>query len=144
MIADKILGNINSKNSSKELIPILFDWFELSKHRILKSAADGTNIGIQIEDPLNEGDIISETENKIYYVKSKPTKLIVAIVNSLENMGRLCFELGNRHLPLQIKSNVVKVPYDNPTFEYLKHIGFNVNVEDSVFSDYIVCKAHGH
>ena len=40
-------------------------------------------------------------------------------------MGRLCFELGNRHLSLKIDDDCVCVPYDHPTFEYLLKLGFN-------------------
>ena len=35
------------------------------------------------------------------------------------------------------------VPYDEPTFEYLKKLGFDVEVVTALFTDFIECKAHG-
>lgn len=62
----------------------------------------------------------------------------------MKEMGRLCFELGNRHLSLSISENNVKCPYDEPTFEYLKKLGFSVTKTHEKFSGYIECRAHAH
>ncbi len=142
MIATKVLGNLRDYSHSKAIVAIPFEWFELDKRRILKTANDGTEIGIQVDAPLNNGDILSD-EEKIYAVQVKPTKLVCISTSTMEEMGRLGFELGNRHLSLQIKENLVKVPYDEPTYTYLKHLGFHVEIVEDLFTDYIVSKAHG-
>jgi len=145
MIAEKILGNLHCENDvpSLDVVYVPFEWFETDKHRILKVAEDGAEIGVQIEESLSDGDILCVTDQKIYAVKIKASKLIRIPVNTMEEMGRLGFELGNRHLSLQITEKDVTVPFDEPTFEYLARLGFLPQMVEDVFADYIVCKAHG-
>jgi len=145
MIANTILGNIHkgSEIPSKEVVSIPFEWFETDKHRILKVADDGTEIGIQIDEPLTDGDVLAVTAQKIYAIQIKKSKLVHIPVKTMEEMGRLGFELGNRHLSLQISADSITIPFDEPTFEYLIRLGFYPQVIEDVFADYIVCKAHG-
>ena len=70
MVAEKILGNIQDKPQKKAIIPVAFEWFELEKKRIKKTAEDGTEFGISIPEVLKEGDILGETESALYVVPS--------------------------------------------------------------------------
>lgn len=145
MIADKILGNLHrsSETPSKVVVDIPFEWFETDRHRILAMADDGTEFGVQIDENLSDGDVLAVTADKIYAVRIKKSKLVRILVKTMEEMGRLGFELGNRHLSLQIASDSITIPFDAPTFEYLVRLGFNPRIVEDVFADYIVCKAHG-
>ena len=62
MVAEKILGNIQDKPQKKAIIPVAFEWFELEKKRIKKTAEDGTEFGISIPEVLKEGDILVEVK----------------------------------------------------------------------------------
>ncbi|MGN1119919.1 MAG: hypothetical protein ACI4Q4_06145, partial [Oscillospiraceae bacterium] len=73
-----------------------------------------------------------------------PCDLVSVSVSSMQEMGRLCFELGNRHLSLAISDGAVKCPYDEPTFEYLKKLGFRAEKTHEKFTGYIECRAHAH
>lgn len=144
MIAEKILGNTAVWKEKCQIVKVKFAWFELEKKRISKTAEDGENIGICIEENLKDGDIIGKKDNVIYVVELESEHLIKIHVNTMKEMGRLGFELGNRHLSLQIEENMVRVPFDKPTFEYLKKLGFQVEEVEDKFTDFIECKAHGH
>lgn len=144
MVTEWIVGNIHQTEVKKEIVLVEFEWFELEKKRIKKVASDGENIGIAIDEVLSDGDILAETEEKVYVVKVLPTKLLKVVVKGMEEMGRACFELGNRHLSPKISHDSVMVVYDEPTFLYMKKLGFTVDCVEEVFTDYIVCKAHGH
>ena len=144
MVAEKILGNIQDKPQKKAIIPVAFEWFELEKKRIKKTAEDGTEFGISIPEVLKEGDILGETESALYVVQIIKTRLIHIHVHKMQEMGRLGFELGNRHLALKITEQDVYVPYDEPTFSYLAKLGFEVEEVTEAFTDFIQCKAHGH
>ncbi|MFI3226966.1 MAG: urease accessory protein UreE [Clostridia bacterium] len=143
MVVDKILGNINEITTEKSVININFEWFELEKKRISKVAEDGTTFGVCIEKMLADGDILAETVDTIYTCNITPRELIKIYVETMEEMGRLCFELGNRHLSLKISSDNVCVPFDEPTFEYLKKLGFHAHKVVEKFTSFTECKAHG-
>ncbi len=142
MILDEILGNIRDKKTQKEVIKIKFEWFELEKKRVSKIAEDGVSVGVCINEVLSEGDIIGETENSVYICEVNPTEVIKIYVKSMKDMGKLCFEIGNRHLPLKIEDEFVSVPYDHPTYEYLLKLGFNAVCTFEKFVSFTECKAH--
>ena len=123
MIAEHILGNVRD-GVTETVVHIPFEWFETEKKRIAKTAEDGTEFGV-------------------YAVRIAPSRLIETRVSSMQEMGRLCFELGNRHLSLKIEPDRVTVPYDEPTLLYLQHLGFDAHETHAAFADYIVCRAHG-
>lgn len=142
MIAEKIIGKLHE--TSKQVETVTIDWFERDKKLLRKTTSSGEDIGIKVDSPLNEGDILYEDDRKIIAVEIAPCDLISVNVGSMQEMGRLCFELGNRHLSLSISENNVKCPYDEPTFEYLKRLGFKAEKTHEKFAGYIECKAHAH
>lgn len=144
MVADRILGNYREWDATKEMVKVALEWFELEKKRICKVAEDGTELGICIPELLKDGDVIAQKENKVYVVEVIPSHLIKVHVHTMQEIGRLCFELGNRHLSLQIMEHEVRVPFDQPTFDYLIKLGFEAEEVTEQFTDFIECKAHGH
>ncbi|MCC8098363.1 MAG: urease accessory protein UreE [Eubacterium sp.] len=142
MVCDKILGKIGETN--KEVDTVSIEWFERDKKILKKNTKNGEEIGIRPDRPLNEGDILYEDENKIIAVEIAESDLIKIQVGEIVEMGRLCFEIGNRHLSLSIKPDCVKIPFDEPTFEYLKKLGFKAEKVKERFTDYKECKGHSH
>lgn len=142
MIAEKILGKLHE--TSKQVETVTIDWFERGKKLLRKTTASGEDIGIRVDSPLNEGDILYEDDRKIIAVEIAPCDLVSVNVGSMKEMGRLCFELGNRHLSLSISENNVKCPYDQPTLEYLIRLGFKAKKTHEKFAGYIECRAHAH
>lgn len=142
MIAEKILGKLH--DTSKQVETVTIDWFERDKKLLRKTTSSGEDIGIKVDSPLNEGDILYEDDTKIIAVEIAPCDLVSVNVGSMQEMGRLCFELGNRHLSLSISENNVKCPYDQPTLEYLKRLGFKAEKTHEKFAGYIECRAHAH
>ena len=120
MIAEKILGNLSENTPSVEVDTVELDWFEAEKKRIRKTTAGGRDIGIAIDENLKIN------------------------VHTMQEMGRLCFEIGNRHLSLKISDDNVLIPHDEPTEKHLKNLGFECENIIGRFDDFIVCKAHGH
>ncbi|NCB90981.1 MAG: urease accessory protein UreE [Clostridia bacterium] len=150
MIANKVIGNIKDLESAAvtgknlKMDPVSLEWYEREKKLLSKTTSDGIEMGIRVEVLLEDGDILYQDDERIIFIQIQPTKLICASVHSMQEMGRLCFELGNRHLSLAIHEDSVWVPYDEPTFLYLKKLGFEVEQREEKFLDYTVCHAHGH
>lgn len=144
MIAKEITGNIISQQYSdgKLNVSIAFDWFETDKKRMRKVAEDGTEFGIMVSKTIKDGDVLAETEDKRYFARIKTAQLIEIPVNSMKEMGRLCFELGNRHLSLKVENDRVLVPYDHPTMEYTKKIGYEPHIIEGGFDGFLIVKAH--
>lgn len=142
MITERIYGKLG--NTDKRIDTVIIEWFERDKKILRKMTSAGEEIGIKIEKSLNDGDVIYEDEVKVVVVEIAPCNLIFTEISNMQEMGRLCFEIGNRHLSVAIGQNTVKCPFDEPTFEYLKHLGFRVTKVHEKFEGYIECKAHAH
>ena len=124
MIAEKILGNLSESTPSVEVDTVELDWFEAEKKRIRKTTAGGRDIGIAIDESLKDGDIIYLDDKLCVAVKLTSCPLIKINVHTMQEMGRLCFEIGNRHLSLKISDDNVLIPHDEPTEKHLKNLGF--------------------
>lgn len=142
MIVEKVVGKLT--NTDKKVVTVSIDWFERDKKLLRKTASNGNEIGIKVDTPLDEGDILYEDDEKVIVVEIAPCDLIKINVKTMREMGRVCFELGNRHLSLAISDDFVKCPYDEPTYLYMKKLGFDTEKIHEKFTDYIVCKAHSH
>lgn len=143
MIYEKVIGNIQTTDISKLYSEILFiDWHDIGRKLIRGVSSLNNEIGIKLETGINAGDILYKDQEKVIYVDVSPCELTRAYVSNITEMGRLCFELGNRHLSLSIHDTYVDVPYDTPTFDYLLHKGFMVEKINDKFTDFTIC--HGH
>lgn len=142
MICEGIIGKLG-EDCGKNVQYVGIDWFERDKHVIRKKLPSGEEIGIKSESPLSSGDIIFEDKDRIVVVKLLPCELLNVKISNIKEMGRVCFELGNRHLSLLISEDSVKCPYDEPTFEHLKKLGFECEKVLDSFEGFIECRAHG-
>ena len=76
MICDHILGTTHH-GTYKKVIDVLFEKSELTERSTRKIARDGVELEIEINEDLQEGDILAETEHYVYAVKiyvPKPPK----------------------------------------------------------------------
>lgn len=145
MIINKVLGSLESFTiNAREVEKVYMEWFELEKKRIKKTTEKGEEIGIAVDLHLKNHDVLYADEQKIIVIEQLPCDLTTITVENMRQMGRLCFELGNRHLSVVIEDHQVSVVYDEPTYSYLEKLGFHVEKRRGIFENYTICHAHGH
>ncbi len=142
MVIEKILGALDGTETGVDFVDI--EWFEAGKRIMKKTSRGDAEIGLRLSEPLKDGDILFNDGKTIIAVNIMPCELVSISVASMREMGRLCFEIGNRHLSLAISDGNVKIPYDEPTYLYLKKLGFDAKMVVEKFTDFTECKAHGH
>ena len=145
MLLNQTIGNLTDfPINGREIHKVSLEWYELAKKRIRTTTDHGEEIGLALEKPLENGGVLYQDEERIIVVEQLPCTLTVTPVDSMQKMGRLCFELGNRHLSLAIADDHVTVIYDEPTYLYLKKLGFAPEKKEGLFEHYTVCHGHGH
>lgn len=152
MVVKSVLGRLpDYPVGTRKVEKVWLEWFELEKKRMRKALESGEEIGICLDssDPhghghLHEGDVLYADAERVIAAAVAPCDLTVIEVTGMIEMGRLCFELGNRHLSLKIEENKVTIPYDEPTFHYLDKMGFCLEKVEGCFSHFTVCHGHGH
>jgi len=75
---------------------------------------------------LKEGDIVYEDSDKAVVVNILPCDAIQVTPRSIYEMGMVCYEIGNKHLPLFIQGDCVLIPYEKPLERLLVASGYDV------------------
>jgi urease accessory protein len=116
---------------------IEFEWFESGKKVLRKTSRGGDDVGLRLTSRVSNGSIVQGTDGKSYIAEILPCRLLRISADSAAELGRICYELGNRHLPADIGGDYVKTPFDAPLTEHLQRLGFHCEETEGVFSEYI-------
>ena len=143
MIFEKIIGSL-SGNTSKQVITLPYEWYEASNKILRRTASSGEDIGLRLSEPLHDGAILFEDNKRVIALSLVPCEVTRLYATTIREMGKACFELGNRHLPLAFGDGWVDVPYDRPTFEYLQKKGFNCEIVVEKFVPEVTVRGHSH
>ncbi|MGG3448330.1 MULTISPECIES: urease accessory protein UreE [Bacillaceae] len=129
MIIEKIVGHIDELDP--ELVArthkekVYLESSDLVK-RIQRVKTDhGREIGIRLSESreLNAGDVLYMDEKNIVLIEVFPDDVIVIQPRSMNEMGTIAHQLGNRHLPAQFEEDQMLVQYDYLVEELLEELG---------------------
>lgn len=123
MLIKEKIGRLRDYDRSVHTIDWLpIEWYETSKRILHKKTIDGREIHLKFlkENPnLQQGDVLFN-ENKILIVVDLiPTDVIVLKPSSMHDMAMLCYEIGNKHLPLYYEDELLLMPFEEPLFHWL-------------------------
>ncbi|MGL4654566.1 MAG: urease accessory protein UreE [Sarcina sp.] len=133
MILDKILGNIHEgyeKTPHMEKIYLKSD--ELLK-RINRVTSDhGHEYGITLDkkEVLKDGDILFNDGHNMIIVVVKSDDVLIIKPETIDEMGRIAHNLGNRHLPAQFRDGMMILEYDKLVEDLLKEEGIKYSREN--------------
>lgn len=129
MIIQQIVGNINTHSIEDLEIDLLeIEWFETTKRIQRKRTNSEMEIAIkfiQEGQRLHQDDILYQDDKKVVVVHIKPCESIVMTPASLLEMGTICYEIGNKHLPLFIQNDQIMMPFEMPMFRWLEASGYS-------------------
>lgn len=129
MIIEEIVGHIDELDP--ELVAcahkekVYLESSDLVK-RIQRVKTDhGREIGIRLSESreLNAGDVLYMDEKNIILIEVFPDDVIVIQPRSMNEMGTIAHQLGNRHLPAQFEEDQMLVQYDYLVEELLEELG---------------------
>ena len=133
MILKQIIGNTATLSTEGLTIdPLELEWFETSKRIQRKTSVGGMEIAIRFlkeGQRLRQSDIVFMNEQKAVVVHIIPCEAIVVSPKTMLEMGTICYEIGNKHLPLFIQENQVLIPFEEPLFRWLRASGYNPEKE---------------
>jgi urease accessory protein len=128
------LGNIYSAfNHKRDIDILLIEWHEARKRILHKQTKQGKAVCIKFlnENPnLKDGDILYQDENTTIVVEINPCECIVITPGGMLQTSSICYEIGNRHLPLFYEGDELLVPYDAPLYNLLETLGHSLKTEE--------------
>lgn len=133
MIIKEKIGNIQALNLNGRMIDYLdLEWHETSKRILHKRTNAGKEIILKFLNQnhhLTEGDLLYEDEQGIVIVNIKACESIVIKPATMYDMAFICYEIGNKHLPLFYDNGELLVPYEAPLIRLLQASGLNPSIE---------------
>ncbi|QHV94203.1 urease accessory protein UreE [Spirosoma endbachense] len=130
MLIQQKLGHIDAIDPGDRTIDWLpLEWFETSKRIMRKRTQSGQEIALKFlaENPqLTQGDVLYEDAQTLIVVEVLPCDVLVIRPKSMYEMASVCYEIGNKHLPLFFDDNTLLAPYDAPLFRLLTALGYVV------------------
>jgi urease accessory protein len=130
MIIQKKTGNINLATIGNRSIDWLaLEWYETSKRILRKKTKAGKEVSLKFLDKnpaLTEGDILYEDEQIVIAVTILPCDVITIKPRNIFEMASVCYEIGNKHLPLFYENDELLVPFELPLFRLLEAQEYDV------------------
>lgn len=128
MIIEEVLGSrteFSGPGTETDLLEL--EWYETTRRIQRKKTNGGMEIAIRLlreGQRLRQDDVLYHDGNKIVVVYVKPCDAIVLRPLSMLEMGTVCYEIGNKHLPLFIQDEEVLMPFEAPMFRWLEAAGY--------------------
>lgn len=131
MVVEQIIGNLkDTEKANRKIELIQIEWFEANKRIQRRKTNEGTEVAIRLMKEgqrLHQDDIVYIDENKIIAIDILPCDAIEIAPHTIQEMGSVCYEIGNKHLPVFIQNNLVLIPYEEPIFKWLMITGYHVH-----------------
>ncbi|MFR9603072.1 MAG: urease accessory protein UreE [Rikenellaceae bacterium] len=144
----EILGNQSQVDlSGLEIDEVQLEWYELSKRIQRKKTAAGRDIAMKYmaeSVAMKEGDVLFRDTDYAIVVRVLATPTIVISPANMYEMATICYEIGNKHMPLFIEGEEILLPYEAPMFRWLQSAGYNPKEESRKLVNRLKSNASGH
>ena len=130
MLITEKLGSLDSFPLQGRAVDyVVLHWFEASKRILHKQSAAGRDVQmkfLQGDPQFQPGDVIFVDANNVGVIDIAETEVIVARPENMQDMAAICYEIGNKHLPLFYQEGEILVAFDNTLFTFLQASGYKV------------------
>jgi urease accessory protein len=133
MLVKEKLGNLTAFDTGGYSIDRLrLEWYETNKrvlHKHTDSRCEVVMRFLKENQELQQDDILFKDDSRIIAVEINSCDAIVIKPTSSLQLASLCYEIGNKHLPLFHHEDVLLLPFEEPIFRWLAASGYNVQRE---------------
>jgi urease accessory protein len=108
---------------------LLLEWFEANKRILHKKTNSGKDISmkfLQGNPMFIPGDIVFADDVSVVVIDIKEVEVIVVKPGSMQEIAAICYEIGNKHLPLFYQDEEILVAFEKPLFHFLEAAGYIV------------------
>ena len=130
MVVRQTLGNINFfALNNRKIDSLLLEWYETNKRILRKKTMSGIAVVMKFlnEGPqLSEGDVIYEDDFNIITIEIKACDSLIIRPRTMHEMAAVCYEIGNRHLPVFYQDEEILVAYEDALFNLFYSAGYDV------------------
>lgn len=143
LIIQSIIGTLQTLKQQQQITTQMLDtvslqWFEADRRIIRTTTTGGREVAFRLlkeGQRLHHEDVVYLDKQLAIVVQIEPSEVMVLAPQTLPEMARACYEIGNKHTPLFLDGNELLLPFDKPLFEWLQAAGFTPTRQQRRLSD---------
>lgn len=148
MLVTRALYNCAESPETKQPTDHLdLQWYESTKRIQRRRTRAGVEVAIRFlgqGQDLLDGDVLFEDEQSRIVVNLLETKAIVVHTSSLQEIGLVCYEIGNKHIPLFLQDDTVLLPFEAPMFRWLENHQYQPEIKMMKLTNRLDAKVNHH
>ena len=135
-----------SWDATTEIDRVLIDFDHRHRRRILLRTEQGREVLLDLPQAarLREGDGLVVDRGDVVRVCAKPEPLLEIHAHDAGEMVRIAWHLGNRHLPVQVVGERIRIRADHVIKEMVEGLGGQVEPLQAPFDPEAGAYAGGH
>ncbi len=133
-------------DTAREVDQVLIDYDRRHRRRILLRTEAGGSVLIDLPQAvrLRNGDGLVLEDGGVVRVSARPEKLLEIHAHDESELVRIAWHLGNRHLPVQLLGDKIRIRADHVIEEMISGLGGHVEAIDAPFDPEAGAYAGGH
>ena len=145
MRAENVLP-AGSWDPAREVDRVLIDFDRRHRRRILLATEGGGEVLLDLPQParLRDGDGLQLDTRGVVRVCAKPEPLLEIHTHDEGELVRIAWHLGNRHLPVQLFRDRIRIRADHVIEEMVEGLGGHVDPIEAPFDPEAGAYAGGH
>ncbi|MCW3092652.1 MAG: Urease accessory protein ureE [Ferruginibacter sp.] len=131
MVITEKIGNLNFFSiNNRKIDSLLLEWYETNKRILHKKTISGMEVVMKFlseNQQLTEGDVVYEDDFNIITIEIKACDALIIRPKTMFEMASVCYEIGNKHLPVFYEEDEILVAFESPLFRTLLAAGYDVS-----------------
>ena len=133
MIIREKLGNLAAfADNGRTIDRLPLEWYETAKRILHRKTQSGREVILKFlkqTQELSQDDVLHEDEASLIVVDIIPCDAIVIQPSTPYEMAFVCYEIGNKHLPLFFENDSLLIPFEAPILRMLQASGLKLQQE---------------
>ena len=124
---------------------IVLDAQDRHRRRVVFVGAEGATYLLDLPRPaqLRDGDALVIEGGTVVRVTGKPEPLVEISATNAQELARLAWHIGNRHIEVQIAGDALRIRRDHVLEDMLGGLGASLTYVEAVFDPEHGAYAHG-
>ncbi len=122
-------------DAARETDRVRLDFDGRHRRRLMMSAENGTNFTLNLASAahLRDGDGLELEDGRVVRVCAEPEPLLDIHAHAPGELARIAWHLGNRHLPIQVQGERLRIRSDHVIAEMVQRLGGHVGHVTATF-----------
>jgi urease accessory protein len=114
---------------------VVLDAAERHRRRVVLTGEGGTIFLLDLPRPvmLKDGDGLVLEDSSMVQVIGRPESLVAITAASPEELTRLAWHIGNRHIDMQVIGNELRIRRDHVLEDMLRRLGARLTTVEAAF-----------